>query len=229
MGADELRPQPEGANEKLIQAKQNVAEQRAARGIGTGAAESARDRLPPGQKLIASWQVLDLGLRPEVPTATWQLAVFGAVLEPRTFTWEQFRALPQTRLVTDFHCVTGWSVYDAEVEGLLWHDLLRVLQPRPEATHCLFHCHDGYTTNLSLDDLGRENVAIVHSFGGKPLEREHGGPARTWVPHLYAWKYAKWVKGIEFLAGDKPGFWEVRGYHNRGDPWKEERYNPDLA
>lgn len=211
-------------NDKLIQGKQQLAETRAAQGVGTGREQASRDRLPPGQRLSAGWPVLDLGIKPEIPTSLWQLKVTGAC-EPKTFSWADFMALPQTKFTTDFHCVTSWSIYDAHIEGVLWQNFLKVVSPRPEATHVMFSSYDGYTTNVSMADMAEPNVAIVHSFGGAPLEREHGGPVRTWVPHLYAWKSAKWVRGIEFMTKDKRGFWEVRGYHNRGDPWKEERYS----
>ena len=212
-------------DEKIIKAKQNIAEKGVAEGKGTGMFPVAKDRLPPGQKLVTnSWPVLDLGLRPEVKAEEWKLEISGAA-DAAKFSWDEFMALPQTRLKTDLHCVTTWSIYDAEVEGVLWVDLLSRLNVKGEATHAMFHAHDGYTTNLPLEELALPNVAVVHSFGGKPLTREHGGPVRMWVPHLYAWKGAKWLKGIEFMTEDKRGFWEVRGYHNHGDPWKEERYS----
>ncbi|MCB9894417.1 MAG: sulfite oxidase-like oxidoreductase [Planctomycetes bacterium] len=212
-------------DEKIIKAKQNIAEKGVAEGKGTGMFPVTKDRLPPGQKLVTTgWPVLDLGLRPEIKTEEWKLEISGATDGP-SFNWDEFLALPQTKLKTDLHCVTTWSIYDAQVEGVLWVDFLSRLNVKPEATHAMFHAYDGYTTNLPLSELALPNVAIVHSFGGKPLTREHGGPVRMWVPHLYAWKGAKWLKGIEFLTEDKRGFWEVRGYHNHGDPWKEERYS----
>jgi DMSO/TMAO reductase YedYZ molybdopterin-dependent catalytic subunit len=211
-------------NEKLIQAKQNIAAKHIAAGRGTGTDTASRDRLPPGQKLVTNdWPVLDLGLRPDVPTHLWQLKVFG-MGDERVFGWDDFNALPQTKLVTDFHCVTTWSIYDAQITGVLWADFLKHITVPPQATHVMFHSYDGYTTNLPLAELALPDVAIIHSFGGKPLTREHGGPVRMWVPHLYAWKSAKWLRGIEFMPKDKRGFWEVRGYHNHGDPWKEERH-----
>ncbi len=212
-------------NDKLIQAKQNIAQTRSAKGLGTGRDAGTRDRLPPGQRLVKDgWPVLDLGIQPDIPTNLWQLRVSGAAQE-RTFSWDDFLALPQTSLVTDFHCVTSWSIYDAHIEGVLWKDFLAAIEVSPQATHAMFHSFDGYKTNVSLQEMAQPNVAIIHKFGGEPLSREHGGPVRTWVPQLYAWKSAKWVRGIEFLNADKRGFWEVRGYHNHGDPWKEERYS----
>ena len=213
------------ATRNVVKAKEAIARKGKAAGIGSGSVQSARDRLPPGQKLVSNdWPLLDLGIRPEISTADWTLEITGAA-EAGSFNWDEFNALPQSKLVTDFHCVTTWSIYDAEVEGVLWQDLLAVIQLQSDASHALFHSYDGYTTNLPLEELGKKNVCIIHSFGGKPLTREHGGPVRMWLPHLYGWKSAKWVKKIEFLTADKPGFWEVRGYHNHGDPWLEERFS----
>ena len=212
-------------DEKLIKAKQKIAEKGVADGKGTGMFPVSRDRLPPGQRLVKNdWPVLDLGMRPAITKEDWKLEISG-VAEAKTFNWEDFAALPQIKQTTDLHCVTTWSIYDAEVEGVLWAEFMRHVSVPDNATHVLFHAYDGYTTNLALSELSLPNVALVHSFGGKPLTREHGGPVRMWVPHLYAWKGAKWLKGIEFLTEDHKGFWEVRGYHNHGDPWKEERYS----
>lgn len=212
-------------NEKLIDAKQNLAKTRVLQGKGLGREYPAPGRLPPGQKLVTdSWPVLDLGLQPEIPQDMWLLKVSGSATE-RTFKWEEFNALPQTELITDFHCVTTWSIYDANIKGVLWADFIALLKVKPEATHVMFHGYDGYTTNLPLTELAKPDVALIHSFAGKPLERVHGGPVRMWVPQLYGWKSAKWLKGIEFMPKDKRGFWEVRGYHNHGDPWTEQRYS----
>jgi len=212
-------------NKNLIQAKQNIAEKGLAEGKGTGMFAVARDRLPPGQRLVGSgWPVLDLGLRPDIKREDWKLEISGAA-EAATLDWAAFTALKQTSQVTDLHCVTTWSIYDAKVEGVMWVDFLQAVKPHAKATHAMFHAYDGYTTNLPLSELALPQVAIIHSFGGKPLARDHGGPVRMWVPHLYAWKGAKWLKGIEFMTEDRRGFWEVRGYHNHGDPWKEERYS----
>ncbi len=212
-------------NDKLIDAKQKLAEKRAGEGKGIGREFPAPGRLPPGQKLVTdSWPVLDLGLQPDIPADMWLLKISGAADE-RTFKWEEFLALPQKEMVTDFHCVTTWSIYDARIQGVLWQDFLKHLNVKPGATHVMFHGYDGYTTNLPLSAMEQPDVALIHSFGGKPLERVHGGPVRMWVPQLYGWKSAKWLKAIEFMNKDKRGFWEVRGYHNHGNPWKEERYS----
>jgi len=212
-------------DDKIIKAKQSIAEKGIAEGKGTGMFPVARDRLPPGQRLVqGQWPVLDLGMRPDVQTDEWKLEISGAA-EARTFDWAEFKKLPQTRQTTDLHCVTTWSIYDATVEGVLWPDFMQHVKANHDVSHVMFHAYDGYTTNLPIVELNMPNVALVHSYDGKPLTREHGGPVRMWVPHLYAWKGAKWLKGIEFMTEDRKGFWEVRGYHNQGDPWKEERYS----
>jgi len=212
-------------NDKLIAAKQNIAQQRSAKGVGVGQAVPTKDRLPPGQTLASGWPVLDLGIQPEIAPAEWNLEILGAA--PRqTLNWESFGKMTQTRLTTDFHCVTTWSIYDAKVEGVLWRDFLALAKPEPAATHVMFHSYDGYSTNVPMQALANDPQAmLIHSYNGQPLERRHGGPVRGWIPTLYAWKSAKWVKGVEFMLKDKRGFWEVRGYHNQGDPWKEERYS----
>ncbi|MBZ0135089.1 MAG: sulfite oxidase-like oxidoreductase [Planctomycetes bacterium] len=212
-------------DEKIIKAKQNIAEKGIAEGKGTGMFPVAKDRLPPGQRLVqGQWPVLDLGLRPDIKPEDLSLEVSGAA-EAKSFNWDAFMKLPQTKQTTDLHCVTTWSIYDAVVEGVLWVDFMRHVQPNPGVSHVMFHAHDGYSTNLPINELNMPHVMIVHSYNGKPLTREHGGPVRMWVPHLYAWKGAKWLKGIEFMTEDRKGFWEVRGYHNHGNPWKEERYS----
>lgn len=212
------------ADNKLVKAKEQLARQRSQKGVGTGFDVPARDRLPPGQHLVQGWPVLDLGIKPDISSTQWKLAINGAA-QHQTLDWDDFRSLPQTALVTDFHCVTSWSIFDARVEGVLWRDLVPLLGIAADATHVVLSSSDGYTTNVSLEDMSRPDVALVHSFGGEPLSREHGGPVRVWIPHLYAWKSAKWLRGIDFQNADKRGFWEVRGYHNRGDPWKEERFS----
>lgn len=185
------------------------------------------DRLPPGQHLVNDWPVLDLGLQPMLPASRWRLDVDGAVGASVHWDWDAFIAQPQTREVTDIHCVTTWSRYDNEWEGLSTRDLLAIVEPKPEASHVVLHSYDGYTTNLTLEDFAAPDALLVHSWQGKPLTREHGGPVRLVVPHLYFWKSAKWLKRVEFVDANAPGFWEVRGYHDRGDPWKEQRYSDD--
>ena len=184
-------------------------------------------RLPPGQHLTKDWPVLDLGVVPPVSRERWRLDVYGAIETPVFWTFAEFAAQKQARFTSDIHCVTTWSRYDNEWEGLATRELLAACQPRQDARFVVLHSHDGYTTNLALDDFAAEDALLAHSWSGEPLSAEHGGPVRLVVPHLYFWKSAKWVQSIEFLTEDAPGFWEVRGYHNRGDPWAEQRYSGD--
>ena len=184
-------------------------------------------RLPPGQHLTRDWPVLDLGVVPPVSRERWRLDVYGAVENPVFWTFEEFIAQKQARFTSDIHCVTSWSRYDNEWEGLATRELLTVCQPREDARFVVLHSYDGYTTNLVLEDFAAEDALLAHSWSGQPLTAEHGGPVRLVVPHLYFWKSAKWLQAIEFRTGDAPGFWEVRGYHNRGDPWAEQRYSND--
>lgn len=209
-------------NEKLTAAKQAWA--RAGR-LLTGKTDPDKEmRLPPGQRLVTNWPVLDLGVQPHVPTETWQLEIDGAVANPVRLDWAQFMALPQAEDVSDIHCVTQWSRYDNRWQGVKTCVLLALVQPRADAKHVILHAHDGYTTNLLLEHFAEDDCLVAHSHEGVPLTREHGAPARVIVPRYYFWKSAKWVKRIELSAVDRPGFWEVRGYHNVGDPWLEERY-----
>jgi DMSO/TMAO reductase YedYZ molybdopterin-dependent catalytic subunit len=209
-------------NEKLTAAKQAWA--RAGR-LLTGTTDPDKEmRLPPGQRLVTNWPVLDLGVQPHVPVETWRLEVDGAVVNPISLDWAQFLALPQAEDQSDIHCVTQWSRYDNRWQGVKTATLLALVQPRPEARHVILHSHDGYTTNLELAHFAEDDCLIAHSHDGVPLTREHGAPARVIVPRYYFWKSAKWIKRIEISAVDQPGFWEVRGYHNVGDPWLEERY-----
>ncbi len=181
-------------------------------------------RLPPGQHLVRNWPVLDLGQTPDVPRETWKLDIGGAVERPATWSWQTYLAQPQSRKLSDIHCVTTWSRYDNHWEGVSTHDLMDAVGVKPDAAYVLLTSNDGYTTNLSLADFASEDALVAHSWEGEPLPPEHGGPVRLVVPHLYFWKSAKWLRRIEFATRDHPGFWEVRGYHNRGDPWSEERY-----
>lgn len=184
-------------------------------------------RLPPGQHLTKDWPVLDLGVMPPVSRERWRLDVYGAIETPVFWTFAEFAAQKQAKFTSDIHCVTTWSRYDNEWEGLATRELLAACQPREDARFVTLHSYDGYTTNLSLDDFAAEDALLAHSWSGQPLTEEHGGPVRLVVPHLYFWKSAKWLQAIEFLTEDAPGFWEVRGYHNRGDPWAEQRYSGD--
>ena len=160
-----------------------------------------------------------------MPLDRWTLQVFGAVEAPVTLDWPALQALPQTRMVSDIHCVTTWSRYDNQWDGVPVQALLDLVQPHPGAHHVLLHCHDGYTTNLDLQDFASPAAILAHSWSGAPLTPEHGAPLRLVLPHLYFWKSPKWLSRIEVRAADRPGYWETRGYHNRGDPWAEERYS----
>lgn len=188
---------------------------------------SEDQRLPPGQHLTEDWPVLDLGVVPPISRERWRLDVYGAVDNPVFWTFAEFAAQKQARFASDIHCVTTWSRYDNEWEGLATRELLAACQPRDDARFVVLHSHDGYTTNLTLEDFAAEDALLAHSWSGQPLSAEHGGPVRLVVPHLYFWKSAKWLQAIEFLTEDTLGFWEVRGYHNRGDPWAEQRYSGD--
>lgn len=211
------------SNVRLIEAKQKWAEKQKSRGV-TARSVRSTDRLPPGQKLTAGFPVLDLGVQPEIPLTEWKLAVNGLVEKPASFSWEQFQALPQVEDVSDFHCVTTWSKYDCRWSGVAFTTLYEIVQPKPEAQFVYFTSFDGYSTNVPLAQCLDDDVLIATAFDGAPVSREHGGPARVIIPKLYAWKGAKFVSGITFLAEDKLGFWELRGYSNTADPWKEERY-----
>ena len=184
-------------------------------------------RLPPGQHLTKDWPVFDLGVMPPVSRERWRLDVYGAIENPVFWTFAEFTAQKQDQFTSDIHCVTTWSRYDNEWEGLATRELLAACQPRNDARFVVLHSSDGYTTNLALEDFAAEDALLAHSWSGQPLSDEHGGPVRLVVPHLYFWKSAKWLQAIEFVTEDAPGFWEVRGYHNRGDPWAEQRYSGD--
>jgi DMSO/TMAO reductase YedYZ molybdopterin-dependent catalytic subunit len=182
------------------------------------------DRLPPGQRLVRDWPVLDLGAEPNVTADRFRLDVDGVVENKLSLRLDEFMALPQTESVSDIHCVTQWSRYDNHWNGVSARDLLAIVQPKPDARYVIFHAYDGYTTNIRLDQFDHLEVCLVHQWEGRPISRAHGGPVRMLMPRLYLWKSAKWLRRIQFTISDHPGFWEVRGYHNNGDPWREERY-----
>jgi len=183
------------------------------------------NRLPPGQKEVKNWPVLDLGAQPDVKLENWRLRVGGLVENPLYWTLPEFMALPQQEFTSDIHCVTQWSRFDNHWRGVPSKTILELVRPAPEARHVIFHSYDGYTTNVMLSVFSEPNVLLAHSWEGRPIPREHGGPVRVVIPDWYFWKSAKWVNRMEFVATDQPGFWETRGYHNQGDPWKEERYS----
>lgn len=189
--------------------------------------ERSADRLPPGQKLVKGWPVLHEGEVPPFDADTWRFRVWGAVETPQEWTWAELQALPRMETTQDFHCVTTWSRYDNRWSGVAVPEVLGRAGLRADATHVLVHCYDalGYTTNLPLSDFDRPENLFALAHDGAPLTPEHGGPIRLVVHHLYAWKSAKWVAGIEVLPEDVRGYWEDRGYHNRADPWLEERYS----
>jgi DMSO/TMAO reductase YedYZ molybdopterin-dependent catalytic subunit len=182
-------------------------------------------RLPPGQTLITKLPVLSYGPAPRFNPARWDFRAVGLVERPIRLTWEEFRALPISDQTSDFHCVTTWSRYDNRWEGLKTLDLARMVGVKPEARFVIVLCDGGYTTNLPIAEFLDDDVMLASRHDGKDLEPDHGWPLRLVVPKLYGWKSAKWVRAIEFAARDRRGFWEVRGYHNHGDPWKEERYS----
>lgn len=185
------------------------------------------ERLPPGQHLVKNWPVLDLGQQPVISIESWKLEVRGLVETPLDLNWAAFQALEQSAMVSDIHCVTTWSRYDNKWKGVSTRDLLDLAMPKGEAGYAMLTSYDGYTTNLPLSDFAAEDAILATSWEGLPLTRDHGGPMRLVVPHLYFWKSAKWLRRIDLLPADKAGFWEKNGYHMYGDPWREQRYSED--
>src|SRR5919197_1423129 len=184
--------------------------------------EAPRDRVPPGQYVPPDFPVLSAGPTPRTPLADWDFTIVGGVDEPHRWTWDELRALPSETITVDIHCVTKWSKLDTIWEGVSLDTLLEGVETAAE--YATAFCDGGYTTNLPLEDLTGGKAWITYGYRGEPLEPEHGGPARLLVPHLYFWKSAKWVRGLNLSDQDEPGFWETYGYHNRGDPWQEQRY-----
>jgi len=182
-------------------------------------------RLPPGQSLTLKWPVLHYGSVPRFDPATWGFQVYGLVESPLKLSWNEFNALPRVQITSDFHCVTRWSRFDNRWDGVAMQEILRRARPKADATHVLVHAEQGFTANVPLADLDRKEVLLATHHNGQPLSGDHGYPLRLIVPHLYAWKSVKWVRGLEFLDHDEAGFWEQNGYHMYGDPWKEQRYS----
>ena len=182
-------------------------------------------RVPPGQHVVDDFPVLSAGPTPRTPLSRWTFTIDGAVEAPRTWTWEELLALPQETFTTDIHCVTRWSRLDTAWTGVSVDTLLAGVETT--ARFATAWCDGDYTTNLPLTDLTGGRAWVAHTYEGRPLDPEHGGPARLLVPHLYLWKSAKWVRGLTLNAVDVPGFWEELGYHDRGDPWQEQRYWSD--
>jgi len=187
--------------------------------------EADAARVPPGQYVTDDFPVLSAGPTPHVDLASWSFKITGELDEPKSWSWGELQALPHETPTVDIHCVTKWSKLDTEWEGVSVDTLLDGIDTSAE--HVLAWSDGGYTTNLPLDDLTSGRAWVVFGYGGEPLDPEHGGPARLLVPHLYFWKSAKWVRGLELRTDDEPGFWEGYGYHNYGDPWQEQRYAGD--
>jgi DMSO/TMAO reductase YedYZ molybdopterin-dependent catalytic subunit len=189
---------------------------------GRRQSEADRGRVPPGQYVTSDFPVLSAGPTPHRSLDLWNLSVVGEVDEARGWTWAEFQDLPSEEVTVDIHCVTKWSKLDTTWRGVSVDTLLDGVQT--SAKHVIEFADGGYTTNLPLEDVTGGKAWIVYEYDGKPLEPEHGGPARMLVPHLYFWKSAKWIRGLKLQAQDEPGFWETNGYHNYGDPWREQRY-----
>jgi DMSO/TMAO reductase YedYZ molybdopterin-dependent catalytic subunit len=182
-------------------------------------------RLPPGQYLTEKWPVLHAGTVPQTDLASWDFKVFGEVDDPVTLTYDELQALPQTEITVDIHCVTRWSRFDTSFKGVRWRELAQLVRPKPAARFVVAHAEQGFTSNVPLEALEDDNALIVWEADGAPLEPEHGWPLRLVVPSRYFWQSAKWLRGLELLAADQPGFWERYGYHNDADYWKEQRYS----
>ncbi len=205
---------------KFIQAKIKLAQKGA-----QPSAASSDARTPPGQHLVKNFPVLDLGIHPKVTRENWSLRLFGLVKQEVSLDWAALLRLPQTQETIDFHCVTRWSQLDMDWQGVRARDVALLAEPTAQAHFVTLFGYDDYTTNLPLEVFFEDDVLIAHTVFGKPLSAEHGGPVRALVPKRYGWKSAKWLKGIAFHAEDRPGFWEVRGYHNEADPWREQRFS----
>jgi DMSO/TMAO reductase YedYZ molybdopterin-dependent catalytic subunit len=196
--------------------------------FGFNAPKNRDDRVPPGQSVVKSWPVLTYGPTPRIDTATWSLEIDGLVQNPVSLNWQTFSELPVTTKETDIHCVTRWSKLGMQWEGVSVDELIRQAGGLSnDAKYLIVSCYGGYTTNLPITDVINEQALIATKAEGEPLSPEHGGPARLFVPHLYFWKSAKYVNRLTFSSHDEPGFWEVNGYHNYGDPWREQRYDTD--
>jgi DMSO/TMAO reductase YedYZ molybdopterin-dependent catalytic subunit len=183
------------------------------------------ERLPPGQYLTEKWPVLHAGTVPRTDLATWDFKVFGEVEQPVTLTYDELQALPRSTITVDIHCVTRWSRFDTGFRGVHWRELAQLVRPKPTARFVVAHAEQGFTSNVPLQALEDDEALIAWEADGAPLEPEHGWPLRLVVPSRYFWKSAKWLRGLELLAADQPGFWERYGYHNDANYWKEQRYS----
>jgi DMSO/TMAO reductase YedYZ molybdopterin-dependent catalytic subunit len=192
------------------------------RGFRGRRSDADPERIPPGQYVTTDYPVLSAGPTPHTPLEWWDFSIIGEVDEPRSWSWQEFRALPSEEITRDIHCVTKWSKLDTVWQGVSVDTLLDHVDTSAE--YVVQYSDGGYTTNLPLEDVTGGKAWVAFAYNGEPLEPEHGGPARMLVPHLYFWKSAKWVRGIRLQSTDEPGFWETNGYHNYGDPWLEQRY-----
>ncbi len=183
-----------------------------------------KQRVPPGQYLTEQWPVLHYGRVPQIATSAWQLRLFGLVAQEKTLSYADFMALPQVKVFADIHCVTTWSKLNNLWEGVSTRELKKLVDISPEAGYIIVHAAGNFTTNVNIAEFFDDDVLLAIKHNDRPISADHGGPVRLVVPKLYFWKSAKWVTGLEFSNKDRPGFWESAGYHNHGDPWKEERY-----
>ena len=197
---------------------------RTARLKGNLGADADRRRVPPGQWVSKEWPVLHYGAVPRVNLDTWDLRIFGLVEHPLGLSYQELLALPRTQVQADIHCVTHWTVLESTWEGIAFKDVLPLVRPRAEAQFVMAHCEQGFTTSLPLAVLMDDDVLLCAKRNGQDLTGEHGWPLRLFVPKKYFWKSAKWLRGLEFMAEDRLGFWEQAGYHNGADPWREERF-----
>jgi DMSO/TMAO reductase YedYZ molybdopterin-dependent catalytic subunit len=182
-------------------------------------------RLPPGQRVVKRWRALTQGVVPRIDLNAWIFRVWGEVEEELTLNWREFMALPKTTVSADAHCVEGWSIADNTWEGVPFLELMKRIRLKPQASYVMVHSFGGYTTNIPLENLLDDSVLFAFKRNGEDLAPEHGWPLRLVVPKLYFWKSAKWVCGLHFMEEDRPGYWEGRGYHHRGDVWQDERYS----
>ncbi|MFC4101754.1 sulfite oxidase-like oxidoreductase [Paenibacillus xanthanilyticus] len=191
-------------------------------------ADELKHRLPPGQMLTDRFPILHEGEVPVYDLNEWRLSVFGAVAQPREFTMDELMALPRASVTCDIHCVTRWSKFDTAWEGVRFRDFARLLGIDEQAKYVMLHADQDYETNVPLEDLMQGDVLLAFNYDGKPLTDKHGFPLRMIVPHLYFWKSAKWLRGIEFMTEDRPGFWERNGFHNTADPFHEQRFSGEA-
>lgn len=187
-------------------------------------APGENNRVPPGQHIAKGFPIMTYGAAPQISIEEWEFRIWG-LATPKVLRWDDFMALPHHEFTADFHCVTRWSKLDVKWTGIKVTDLMQLIEVDPQAAHIMEHCYGGYTTNIPLADFVKEENFFAFQLFGEPLPVEHGGPLRLVVPHLYAWKSAKWINGLEFLQREESGFWERNGYHHRGEPWAEERYS----